>query len=59
MFNEDRQFKSSMGRILAQSIGGLVIKAVIAGFIIYAGLEAYDFIQHAFDPVTAALAGAK
>lgn len=59
MFNEDRQFKSEMGRIIAQSIGGIVIKVAIAAAIIYVGMEAYDFIKHAFDPVSAALAGAK
>lgn len=59
MFNEDRQFKSDMGRIVAQSIGGIVIKVAIAAAIIYVGVQAYDFIAHVFDPVSVALGGGK
>lgn len=58
MFNNDNlQHKSDMGRIVAQSIGGIVIKLVIVAVVIYAIHAGYVYVSHVFDPISAALDG--
>lgn len=47
-----------MGRIVAQSIGGIAIKLALAATIVYAGVHTYGFVTHAFAPASTALDGA-